>query len=572
MGTGKKTAQEVQETTPISSRVSAGKTRRASLQNRALSPPKRQHGKRKHERDLDDQEKGTPRKKAYIAGETSLVRKHPIVMLSQVTPETLAHVTTEHAEDTDDEAPGNQSDLSPYELERLNNIKENAKFLQSLKLLECAKGLTSVKSQNKTSGTKRVKPLKVEEVTARRRSTRLQRITPDVVPVPTDPEPVEENKIKPPGPLDMIAIYDRDDQSTLNSFLKTWESISKEEMHCSTKPSSVDLKRYVANLKRMTLQKETVAKVVHSRIFSVAVHPSESHTLVAAGDKLGQVGLWDVDCASPNETVHTFNPHAWPVSSMYFSPVNPAHLLSLSYDGSVRCGDVCRSVFDEVFRDEDYRFSSFDFLSADASVLIVGYWDAYLSIVDRRTPGTSYEQQVSLGIKSVRTVSMHPLNRDLCVVAGASDVCIYDVRKLQQKKQPVLSLTGHTRSVASAYFSPGTGNRILTTCADDQIRVYDSSNLSTKAPLITSIRHNNNTGRWLSRFRAIWDPKLESCFVTGSMARPREIEVYHESGNLLHSFRDSEHLGSVCSINAVHPTRNVLVGGNSSGRLHVFLD
>lgn len=85
-------------------------------------------------------------------------------------------------------------------------------------------------------------------------------------------------------------------------------------------------------------------------------------------------------------------------------------------------------------------------------------------------------------------------------------------------------------------------------------------------------RHNNNTGRWLTRFRAVWDPKQEQCFVVGSMARPRQIEVFQDTGVLLHAFCSPECLGSVCSINAFHPTRNVLVGGNSSGRLHVFME
>lgn len=83
-------------------------------------------------------------------------------------------------------------------------------------------------------------------------------------------------------------------------------------------------------------------------------------------------------------------------------------------------------------------------------------------------------------------------------------------------------------------------------------------------------RHNNNTGRWLTRFRAIWDPKQEHCFLVGSMAQPRRIEVFQDTGKLLHSFCNVDCLGSVCSINVVHPSQNILVGGNSSGRLHVF--
>lgn len=83
-------------------------------------------------------------------------------------------------------------------------------------------------------------------------------------------------------------------------------------------------------------------------------------------------------------------------------------------------------------------------------------------------------------------------------------------------------------------------------------------------------RHNNNTGRWLTRFRAIWDPKQEHCFLVGSMAQPRQIQVFQDTGTLLHSFCSEDYLTSVCSINVVHPSQNILVGGNSSGRLHVF--
>ncbi|MEQ2186154.1 WD repeat-containing protein 76, partial [Goodea atripinnis] len=75
--------------------------------------------------------------------------------------------------------------------------------------------------------------------------------------------------------------------------------------------------------------------------------------------------------------------------------------------------------------------------------------------------------------------------------------------------------------------------------------------------------------RWLSKISAVWDPKQEDCFVVGSMKRPRRVEVFHESGRLLHSFMD-ENVGTVLSVTAFHPTRNALLGGNSSGRMHVF--
>ncbi|NXT95483.1 WDR76 protein, partial [Anhinga rufa] len=251
------------------------------------------------------------------------------------------------------------------------------------------------------------------------------------------------------------------------------------------------------------------------------------------------------------EGAHVFIPHNYLVSCMHFSPFNPAHLLSLSSD-TLRCGDVTRAVFDEICRSEG-NLSSFDFLEDNASTAVVGYWEGDIAVVDRRTPGTSSELSADIGFRRTRTVHVHPVKKQYFVAAGSVDVCIYDVRYLKAKgNKPVSSLTGHTKSVASAYFSPVTGNRVVTVCADDKLS------------------HNNNTGRWLTRFRAIWDPKQEDCFVVGSLAQPRQIQVFRDTGKLLHSFYNLDCLGSVCSINVVHPTKNILVGGNSSGRLHVF--
>ncbi|NP_001090070.1 WD repeat-containing protein 76 [Xenopus laevis] len=576
----KETAQMTQETTPKDSRVIEGVRRSSRRSHAEPHSPKKAYEVRdrrqKRSLERDQHEDGTPIKRARLPREQSSTRKHPIVLLSREIPE--YHTETMPTPKKNYKLiPEQVTELSEYEIERLNNIKENAKFLQSLKLLETASSLRSPpKKQNQTRGIKREKQTKVERQPIIRRSMRLQRIDPSGAPLPNviqPPEPLlEEHPVKPPGPLEMVPTNLKGDCISVEEFLKTWASTSKESLRSLKKQPSKDFKRYTACLQTMTLREETVAKVVQNRIFSVAIHPSESRTIVAAGDKWGQIGLWDLADLSGNDGVYVFEPHSRPISCMSFSPVNSAQLFSLSYDGTVRCGDVCRSVFDEVYRDEQDSFSSFDYLSADCSVLIVSHWDSYLSVVDCRTPGTSCEQRASLNMRSARTTSVHPVNRDLCVVAGAGDVCIFDVRQLKKKAQPVLSLTGHSKSVASAYFSPVTGNRILTTCADDYIRVYDSSSLCSEAPLLTAFRHNNNTGRWLTRFRAVWDPKQESCFVVGSMARPRQIEVYNESGKLEHSFWDSEHLGSVCSINAMHPTRNLLVGGNSSGRLHVFHD
>lgn len=44
----------------------------------------------------------------------------------------------------------------------------------------------------------------------------------------------------------------------------------------------------------MVLSEENVRKVVKHRVCSLAIHPSESVLLVAAGDSFGHVGLWNM--------------------------------------------------------------------------------------------------------------------------------------------------------------------------------------------------------------------------------------------------------------------------------------
>lgn len=49
-----------------------------------------------------------------------------------------------------------------------------------------------------------------------------------------------------------------------------------------------------------------------------------------------------------DDGVLLFDPHTGPVGCLAFSRAHPTHLLSLSYDGSLRCMDVEKSIFDDV--------------------------------------------------------------------------------------------------------------------------------------------------------------------------------------------------------------------------------
>ncbi|NXW78087.1 WDR76 protein, partial [Hirundo rustica] len=461
------------------------------------------------------------------------------------------------------------SHLSAYERKRLKNITENAKFFAALKLHESAARLNQLTTKRQSHVTRRAKPKKVEDEPTRRRSMRLLRVEPLDIPLleTLPPAAVEEYPQVPVGPLPMVPEDQAENSKWTEAVLGTWMRISELKAEDADK-GTPDIKRYQESLSSMVLSEENIRKVVKARVCSMAIHPSESTILVAAGDKWGHIGLWNVSCGT-EDGAHIFSPHSFPVHCLHFSPCNPAHLLSLGND-TLRCGDVTKAVFDEICRSED-SFSCFDFLEENASTAIVSHWNGDVAVVDRRTPGLSSELSADIGFTRARTVHVHPLNKHQFLAAGSVDVCVFDVRCLKAKgNKPLSSLTGHTKSVASAYFSPVTGSRVVTVCADDKLRIFNSKNIQVllifkKTNKIKIHKDTQPKPGW-----AIWDPKQEHCFLVGSMAQPRQIQVFQDTGNLLHSFCNVDCLSSVCSINVVHPSQNILVGGNSSGRLHVF--
>uniref|UniRef100_A0A8C7Z378 WD repeat-containing protein 76 n=1 Tax=Oryzias sinensis TaxID=183150 RepID=A0A8C7Z378_9TELE len=436
--------------------------------------------------------------------------------------------------------------LSAYELERLENIRQNQAFLSSINLFQVGSTCCHTKTHFYT--------LQTNHVTVKPSQIKILFLT-------CFPSSKSSPAKKPSGPLPMEAINMAEDYKLPPPLLELLSEVLLIYFYFAIKPFGC---RYTSELKDMKITEEKVVKVVKDRIFSAAFHPCSSSLLMAAGDKWGKVGLWNLGGVWGDDGVLLFEPHTRPVGCMAFSTARPTQLLSLSYDGSLRCMDVEKAVFDDVYDIED-GLKTFAFMSHDCNTLVVGDWYGEVAIVDRRTPGNSHESLHTLDTKTLRCVSVHPLQMQYFAVAESRAVNIYDSRCLKKTKSKAVSLLqGHTLGVSSAYFSPCSGNRVLTS--------YVIVLLWSRAAsfLCRSHRHDMQTGRWLSKLSAVWDPKQEDCFVVGSMMRPRRVQVFHESGRLLHSFMDSENLNTVLSVTAFHPTRNAVLGGNASGRLHVF--
>jgi hypothetical protein len=104
----------------------------------------------------------------------------------------------------------------------------------------------------------------------------------------------------------------------------------------STSSTSVDdCRKTMASL---SCDETDIAKLTAHRVACTYIHPSESKLLIAAGDKTGNLGLWDVNKASSSEvqSVYKYKPHAGSLCQIVSSPATPGSMYTLSYDGTIR--------------------------------------------------------------------------------------------------------------------------------------------------------------------------------------------------------------------------------------------
>jgi len=479
--------------------------------------------------------------------------------------------------------------LCEYEKIRLRNIREREALFNELNISEAKSELSqllNLTTQNKQGPSKRgIASIKREkEILPPRKSSRLRGgKVPEIERYVSELETaVEETPILLQSSNIKETFRNSSDPATLTHAQNFLTSLSKATTSKSTISfSGSSLKSATSTL---SVSEEQVAKVVPGRIFSLALHPSSNPLVAAVGDKSGHVGLWDIlATSSPNNGVHLYQPHTRPVNCLTWDMTNTNNLISTSYDGTTRMLDTERQEHTMVYGEKEFLeqggwTSWHSQVSADTFLISQGKAGT-LALVDRRvgweSPATKYKVFDRLHAK---TISVHPLQNNIFLTCNNKGGCyIFDTRKTAKSSNelmtPISELLGHTKSLSSCLFSPITGNQVVTISTDDKLRLFNTTQTSKTIAPQCQIRHNNQTGRWLTPLRASWHPTREGLLVTGSMERPRQIEVWGTSSGSLDMVAKlrGEELGSVCSLVEIHPSREVVVGGNSSGRVHVFM-
>ncbi|KAJ7380972.1 WD repeat-containing protein 76 [Desmophyllum pertusum] len=344
-------------------------------------------------------------------------------------------------------------ELSEYERMRLENIKQNSEFFERLNLSQAKLDLNLSMSSSRTTKVKerglsrpKMSP-QAGPVLPTRQSLRQRNKAPDGVPLPDLPQemnqPVDEHPRKL-GPLEIKPcnnVEETDAQEFIDELTVLANILHKsKEKDDGDTVKEVDGESYKRSLGCLKIKEGHVAKLVPERIFSMAFHPARYKTILLAGDKWGNLGIWDVGSSKGDDGVYLYEPHSRPINCMAFDPGNCGKIFTCSYDGTLRCCDFNSSTFQEVysFDEDDYsRFMYFTFGSPSNSTILAAIDTGYVLVVDTRTKrNTIAEQSYCLHNKVIKCIDVHPLNSNVFLTSSNDgSVAFWDIRNVKKRNQ-----------------------------------------------------------------------------------------------------------------------------------------
>ncbi|CAL1292699.1 unnamed protein product [Larinioides sclopetarius] len=455
-------------------------------------------------------------------------------------------------------------ELTEYEKMIQKNKDEKLSFLQSLKMNEVKedlnKAIRNLKPKRPPKGDiKSSKSVSTPQIPTRK-SRRLQKVDLD-----EERRKKVSRKALHTRASSMLGIKIEKELSPILTFKETFIENNTyadfvrdfDDLDFTTPKPFAD---YVSCFTNMKL-KTKIRKVIPGSIRAMALHPMKEKVIGSAGNEYGAISFWH---ETSDSVPYVFVPHTSKVSCLKFNADLPNQIISCSYDGTMRIGDMEKRVFTEVFNiSEKTSCSYFDFISP--TTIVVCDNSGHVSLVDIRSESKSAEKSHKCHKSSVRSISVHPVNNNYFVSADIKGfLCLWDLRKLETK--PVIEVNHHKASITTALFSPVTGNSILSTSGlKDSICLYDCSKLGSAISLYRNVWRRE---KYATPFNATWLPNTDDAFVIGSMEYPNRIEIFDNKLDNIYSFQDEDL--SITFFNVFHPSLPLLAGGNRKDSVYIF--
>ncbi|RAH55899.1 WD domain protein [Aspergillus piperis CBS 112811] len=361
-------------------------------------------------------------------------------------------------------------------------------------------------------------------------------------------------------------------------------------------------------------------KLTPERVYAMTFHPTESKPLIFAGDKMGHLGILDAsqekstsikpeedddsdsEDSDPDPVLTTVKPHTRTISSMHIHPSTPTTLYTASYDSSIRAMDLEKSTSVEKYAPEstssDEPISGIDMALDDPNVL---YWttlDGAFGRHDIRTDPTATGTVTTwqLSEKKIGGFSLYPTAPYYFATASLDrSMRLWDLRMLQKPKRSKRGGGGedegegptpvgeHYSRLSVSHAAFNSAGQIATSSYDDTLKIYDLKKKGISSWDVghavgedelgpdTVVRHNCQTGRWVTILRPQWQQNPQSHiqrFCIGNMNR--FVDIYSGEGDQLAQL-GGEGITAVPAVAVFHRSRNWVAGGTASGKICLWM-
>ncbi|PGH15115.1 WD repeat-containing protein [Helicocarpus griseus UAMH5409] len=522
-------------------------------------------------------------------------------------------------------------ELSDFEKQRAANIAERDALLKKLTLEAQSSGLfgkgpptkpsKSASQSTKKKPTKRVKK-EDETPVPRRTSSRLAGLTADSEVAKRKAEEQYEaekaaaqaKRMRVSGDFnmgDIIVGGQKWDGSTLLGMDKAppryARTFGDEDIKNTTDKDLKSLREKMSGLQLWEPWEPNRIKITPERVYSMVFHPNETKPLIFAGDKLGNVGILDAsqtrpetikvedgqddDGEDPDPAITIIKPHARTISAMRAHPFTLSKIYTASYDSSIRALDLEKSVATEAYappsKSDDEAVSGIDMSPDDPHVLYFTTLEGFFGRHDTRISGSTRSSGSAdiyqLSEKKIGGFSLCPSQPHLFATASLDRFMrLWDLRKLS-KHNPI-AVGKHESKLSVSHAAFNSAGQVATSSYDNTIKIHDfgTKGFQSWKPghalaedemnPTTSIRHNCQTGRWVTILKPQWQASPQSAiqrFCIGNM--DRFVDVYTSAGDQLAQLGGDGLITAVPAVAVMHPTQDWVVGGTASGKVCLWM-
>ena len=454
-------------------------------------------------------------------------------------------------------------ELSEYEQQRQANIAQRDKLLKQLALDAGQAGLGPQKPKPSTKSTPSnkkktpAKRVKVEDAGPRRTSSRLLGLTADseVAKRKAEDEHVavqeaaRAKRQRHSGDLNLsdVVVGGRDWDKSENFLVDVVSrgakpnerTFGETEVKETTDKQLRALREQMSGLRLYDGFEPNRIKITPERIYSLGFHPTTDKALVFAGDKMGNLGIFDASQTSdtvktengvkreeggeeeeeeeeeddPDPAITSFHCHTRTISAFQFSPANPSHLYTCSYDSSLRLLDLTKSKSTEIYAPADTStdepLSGVEVDPTAPHMLYFSRLDGHVGRTDTRGRNTTDIFQLSE--KKIGGFSMHPGNPHFIATASLDRYMrLWDLRKLGGKvgRQTPALIGEHESRLSVSHAAFNSAGQVATASYDDTVKIHTFEGMGAwkaghklgeeEMEPSSIVRHNNQTGRWVT--------------------------------------------------------------------------